>query len=361
MSAPGFASLPDLALRTLGGSVVAASDESFAAKENLLNPWAPAFRPSTFGAKGQEYDGWETARRRPGDDGELGHDWAVVRLGLPGVIRGVVIDTAWFKGNFPPRASVEACGVDGHPSPAELEAADWAEIVPRSPLGGDAAHAFDVDAARRFTHVRLNIFPDGGVARLRVHGEVVPDPRLLAGLTVDLAALENGARVIGCSDMFYSAPDNMLFPGTARNQAEGWETARRRGPGNDWAIIRLAAPGVVRLAEFDTANLKFNAPGHVSLSGIDARTADLDDPGAWHELLGRTRVQPDGRHRFRLDAAPGGPREITHARLDIHPDGGLARLRLLGDLTAGGERLLTDRWKALTPAGTGHRAPTRPA
>jgi allantoicase len=362
VNTPEFASLPDLAVRTLGGSVAAASDESFAAKENLLNPWAPAFRPGTFGAKGQEYDGWETARRRPGDDGELGHDWAVVRLGLPGVIRGVVVDTAWFKGNFPPRASVEACGVDGHPSPAELEAAEWTEIVPRSPLGGDAAHPFDVDVRRRFTHVRLNIFPDGGVARLRVHGDVVPDPRLLAGLTVDLAALENGARVIGCSDMFYSVPDNMLFPGTARNQAEGWETARRRGPGNDWAVIRLAAPGVVRLAEFDTANLRFNAPGHVSLSGIDARTADLDDPGAWHELLGRTRVQPDGRHRFRLDTAPGaGPREITHARLDVHPDGGLARLRLLGDLTADGERLLTERWKALTPAGTGHRAPPRPA
>ncbi|REF00850.1 allantoicase [Thermomonospora umbrina] len=339
-----FANLPDLAVRTLGGSVVAASDESFAAKENLVNPWAPAFRPETFGAKGQEYDGWETARRRPDADGALGHDWAVVRLGLPGVIRGVVVDTAWFKGNFPPYASVEACAVDGHPSPAELVDAEWTEIVPRSTLKGDAAHSFDVGLERRSTHVRLNVFPDGGVARLRVHGEVVPDPRLLTGLTVDLAALENGGRVVECSDMFYSAPDNMLFPGQARNQAEGWETARRRGPGNDWAIIRLAAPGVVRLVEVDTGHLKFNAPAAVSLTGADTRSIALG-AAAWHEVLPRTRVQPDGRHRFRVS----GERVVTHVRLDIHPDGGLARLRLLGDLAPDGERLLTSRWDDLAP------------
>jgi allantoicase len=338
-----FTALPDLALRTLGGSVIAASDESFAEKENLLNPWASRFRPETFGAKGQEYDGWETARRRPGEDGELGHDWAIVRLGLPGVIRGVVIDTAWFKGNFPPLASVEACAADGYPSVAELAGARWTEIVPKSPLKGDAAHSFPVDVARRFTHVRLNIFPDGGVARLRVHGEVVPDPRLLTGLTIDLAALENGARVIRCSDEFYSSPDNMLFPGLARDQSEGWETARRRGPGNDWAIVRLAAPGLIWLAEFDTTNLKFNAPAQVALSGIDARAGDLDDPAAWRGLLGRTRVQPDGRHRFRL----GDPREVTHVRLDVHPDGGLARLRLYGDLSAEGARLLAARSREL--------------
>jgi len=328
-----FASLPDLAVRTLGGSVIAASDESFAEKENLVNPWAPAFAPETFGPKGQLYDGWETARRRAG-----GHDWALVRLGLPGVVRGVVIDTAWFRGNFPPRASVEACAADGYP--ADLSGADWVEIVPESPLKGDTAHPFPVRTERLFTHVRLNMFPDGGVARLRVHGDVVPDPRLLSGLTVDLAALENGARVIECSDMFYSSPDHMLYPGLARNQAEGWETARRRDGGHDWAVIRLAAPGVIRLAEIDTANLKFNAPGAAALQGLDARTAALD---AWRPLLPRTDLLPDTRHRFRL-VSP----EVTHVRLDIHPDGGVARLRLLGDLTPDGERELAARWHALT-------------
>ncbi|GAA0602508.1 allantoicase [Actinomadura livida] len=328
-----FTSLPDLAVRTLGGSVIAASDESFAEKENLLNPWAPAFSPETFGPKGQLYDGWETARRRG-----PGHDWALVRLGLPGVVRGVVIDTAWFRGNFPPHASVEACAVDGHP--ADLTGADWVEILPKSPLKGDSAHAFAVDEERLFTHVRLNMFPDGGIARLRVHGEVVADPRLLTGLTVDLAALENGARVVECSDMFYSSPDNMLFPGLARNQAEGWETARRRDGGNDWAVIRLAAPGTIRLAEIDTTNLKFNAPAQAALSGMDARVGDT-----WSRLLPRTDLLPDTRHRFRLTTP-----EVTHVRLDIHPDGGIARLRLLGDLAPDAERALTARWDRLRGA-----------
>lgn len=329
--------LPDLAVRTLGGSVIAASDESFAAKENLLNPWAPAFRPETFGPKGQEYDGWETARRRG-----PGHDWALIRLGLPGRILGVVIDTAWFTGNFPPHASVEACFADGHPSPAELADADWAEIVPKSPLTGDAAHAFAAaEPGRVFTHVRLNMFPDGGIARLRVHGHVAADPRFLTGLTIDLAALENGARVAECSDMFYSSPDNMLFPGLARTQAEGWETARRRDDGNDWALIHLAAPGRILLAEIDTTNLKFNAPAEVRLTGFDDRRPPDDKASSW-TILPRTRLQPDTRHRFRL-ASP----EVTSVRVDIYPDGGLARLRLWGDLRRETEQDLIARWNEM--------------
>lgn len=346
----GFRMLPDLALRSVGGSVVAANDESFAAKENLLNPGRPGFRPHTFGPKGQEYDGWETRRRRT-----PGHDWAIIRLGLPGVIHGVVIDTAWFTGNFPPHASVEACRVDGYPSPDELADADWTAIVPRSPLRGDAEHEFPVASPRRFTHVRLNIFPDGGVARLRVHGVPVPDPELIADLPLDLAAMENGGLVTGCSNMFYSAPGNIIAPGLARHQAEGWETARRRDGGDDWVVIRLAARGVIRLVEIDTANLRFNAPGAATLRGADdlaaweAGTAPdaalrdgaapFGDPAAGFDLLPRTRLQPDTRHRFRLR----GDRPVTHVRLTIHPDGGLARLRLYGHLTEDGWDLLRRR------------------
>src|SRR5918999_5866387 len=187
MSGADFSELPDLAVRTSGGSVMAANDEFFAEKENLINPAPAAFLPGAFGPKGKRYDGWETRRRR-----DNGCDWAIVRLGLPGVIRGVVIDTAHFTGNYPPYAWVEACAAPGHPAPEELAGADWTEIVPRSPLKGDTGHQFAVVATRRFTHVRLSIYPDGGVARLRVHGEVVPDPQPLAVLPLDLAALENG-------------------------------------------------------------------------------------------------------------------------------------------------------------------------
>ncbi|MEV7970117.1 allantoicase [Sphaerisporangium sp. NPDC088356] len=313
--------LPDLALRTCGGSVVAASDESFAERQALIRPGAPAFQPGTFGARGQVYDGWETRRRR-----EPGHDWAMVRLGMPGVIRGVVVDTAWFTGNYPPFASVEACEVDGYPSVAELQEAEWVEIVPKSPLGGDASHEFTVGDGRRFTHVRLNIFPDGGVSRLRVHGEVVPGLALYEGMTVDLAALENGAVVTGCSDEFYSSPANVIAPGLPRHQAEGWETARRRDGGNDWLVVRLAVPGVARVAELDTTNLVYNAPGAACLMGADVRGGPPGEDAEWFELLPRTRLQPDTRHRFRLP----GDRVATHVRLDIYPDGGMGRLRLHG-------------------------------
>jgi allantoicase len=167
-----FATLPDLAVRSLGGGVVAANDELFAERENLIRPEAPSYQPATFGHKGQVYDGWETRRRR-----QPGHDWAIVRLGLPGVVRGVVVDTAFFKGNYPPEVSVEGTSVEGYPTPEELQRAAWVPLVPRSAVKGDAPNRFEVEAPWRFTHVRLCLYPDGGVARLRVHGEVVPDPR----------------------------------------------------------------------------------------------------------------------------------------------------------------------------------------
>ncbi|MFI1912830.1 allantoicase [Nocardia sp. NPDC020380] len=339
-----FTSLPDLALRSNRGAVVAANDESFEERENLIQPWEPRFSPETFGPKGQEYDGWETRRRR-----SPGNDWAIVRLGLTGVIRGVVVDTAWFKGNYPPHISVEACRVSGYPSVAQLNsAAKWVEIVPKSAIGGDAKHEFPVSDERVFTHVRLNMHPDGGIARIRVHGDVVPDPTMLTGLTVDLAALENGARVEACSNMFYSAPDNMLAPGLARNQAEGWETGRRRDDANDWATIRLAAQGIPDLIEFDTTNLVFNSPGEIRLLAIDhdgtGPLPGADDP-AWFELQPRTPVQPDTPHRFRV--RPDAQRPATHVRLDIYPDGGVARLRVLGSLTPTAERTLNSRWGAI--------------
>ena len=175
----------DLASRALGGSVVYANDELFADRENLIKSGDPVFQPHTFGNKGQVMDGWETRRRR-----EKGSDSAIVRLGCAGVVRRVVVDTSYFTGNYPPEVSVEACGAEGYPSPAELAAASWTTLVPRSTVAGDSRNEFEVTVEQRFTHVRLTIFPDGGVARLRVHGEPVPDPRLLPA-TIDLAALEN--------------------------------------------------------------------------------------------------------------------------------------------------------------------------
>jgi allantoicase len=339
-------SLPDLASRLLGGGVVWANDEFFAAADNLVTDAAPSFEARTFGPKGQVYDGWETRRRRDRDATADPCDAAVVRLGVAGVVRAVVVDTAFFTGNYPPYASVEGCGMEGYPDPAALAEAEWETLVPRSPLRGDAANVFTVDVPRRITHVRLRIYPDGGVARLRVHGEPVPDPRFLAGV-LDLAALEHGATVVDCSDKFYGAPSNLIAPGLARSMGEGWETRRRRDDGNDFVVVRLAAPGTVRLAELDTTHFKGNAPAAASLRGAFSPASDQD----WFELLPRTALRPDTRHRFRVPSA----REVTHVRLDVYPDGGMARLRLLGSITADGLVELERRWWGLLPAAQAER------
>ena len=362
--APDALQLPDLASRALRGSVIAASDEFFAEKENLINPGAPVFRPHTFGHKGQLYDGWETRRRRgrPADSsllpGAEEHDWAIVRLGAPGVVHAVVVDTAHFTGNFPSACSVEACWADGYPDPAALESARWVEIVARSPLTGDAPHTFQIPASSRarYSHVRLRIFPDGGVARLRVHGVVVPDPALLEGLTFDLAALENGGDVIACSDRFYSSPRNAISPGLSRVMGEGWETRRRRAAGNEWLAVRFAGPAVVSLVEVDTSGYIGNSPGMAEVRGYaggpDSGASGAsggrasgggigwDDAAAWAPLLPRTALLPDTPHRFRV--SPAGAYDLV--RLDVLPDGGVARLRVHGSLTGEGLARLRERW-----------------
>jgi len=341
--APSFTTLPDLASRALAGSVVYANDELFAQRENLITPGRAVFSTEDFGHKGKVYDGWETRRRR-----EPGHDWAIVRLGVPGVVRGVNVDTSWFKGNYPPYASVEAASFEWHPSVDELEAADWVTLVEKSPVSGDTDNYFSVEDGRRYTHLRLTIYPDGGVARFRVHGEPVPDPRFLTG-TVDLAALENGGSVTDCSNMFYSSPTQILQPGRARIMGEGWENARRRDDGNDHVTVKLATPGLVRRVEIDTSYFVGNAAGWARLSGVNEATGDVDDPSTWTELVPKTRLQPDTRHFFRVrpDAA------VTHVRLDVYPDGGLARLRVNGEVDEAALRAAVVRWLDLLPENHG--------
>lgn len=341
-----FSSLVDLADRRLGGGVLAANDEFFAQRENLLVPGPAVFDPHVFGHKGKVMDGWETRRRRgvsadqphPGADD---HDWALIRLGLPGLVRGVIVDTAHFRGNHPRDVCVEAVHLEGTPTTDDLLKARWTRIVPRTPVYGHAANGFEVDAERRWTHLRLKQFPDGGIARLRVYGEPVPDPHWLAALGgFDLAALVNGGRVEDASDRFYSSPDNIISPGRSRKMDDGWENRRRRDTGHDWVRFRLTAQASVRALELDTAYLKGNSAGWVTVLGRDAAS---HAPQEWFEIVGRTRLEPDSAHRFVLDT----PVTATHVRTDVFPDGGIARLNVFGSLTEAGEADLRGRWSAL--------------
>ncbi|MFF7154867.1 allantoicase [Streptomyces sp. NPDC008139] len=340
-----FAGLADLADRRLGAGVVAANDEFFAERENLLVAGPAVFDPERFGHKGKIMDGWETRRRRgasaqvPHPD-PADHDWALIRLGAPGVIRGLVIDTAHFRGNYPQAVSVEATAHSMSAAPEDLldPAVEWTELVPRTAVGGHAENAFAVHVERRFTHLRLRQHPDGGIARLRVYGEVAPDPGWLAELgTFDLVALENGGTVEDASDRFYSPPEHTILPGRSRKMDDGWETRRRRDTGNDWIQYRLVDQGVIRAIEIDTAYLKGNAAGWATLSVRDG------EDGEWIPLLPRVKLQPDSVHRFLVNPIPA-----THVRIEIFPDGGISRLRLHGSLTERGAASLAERTEAIS-------------
>ncbi|HEV7966535.1 MAG TPA: allantoicase [Candidatus Acidoferrales bacterium] len=323
----------DLSAERLGGRVLAANDEFFAPKENLLKASSPVWIPDKYTDVGKWMDGWETRRRRT-----PGFDWCIVRLGLPGVIHGVVVDTAYFKGNFPEHCEIEGCALNGDPGLAQLKdhATKWSIVLPKSPLSGDARNLFPITPSNRVTHLRLKIYPDGGVARVRVHGEVIPDwPALArAGGEIDLAAVEHGGWVIVSSDMFFGSRNNLILPGRSTGMQDGWETRRRRGPGHDWCIVRLGAPGNLSRVEVDTSHFKGNFPESCSLE-VCAAPRDLIDPSAlgalpWKEILVRTKLQADFREVYEKELLDSG--EITHARFHIYPDGGIARLRIFGTL-----------------------------
>jgi len=314
----------DLASERLGGAVIAANDEFFAPKEALLKTSPPEWREGEYTDRGKWMDGWETRRRR-----SPGYDWAIIRLGVPGIVRGVLIDTSFFTGNFPERASLEAATVEGLPTLESLTNGDvkWETILPASALKGNATNEFEVTRIKRVTHLRFNIFPDGGVARLRVHGDVMPEDRIFdSRREVDLAAMKNGGYVVECSDMHYGHRQNIILPGHSTHMGDGWETKRRRGAGNDWTIVRLARRGTISRVELDTDHFKGNAPGSVMLEAADVDAGFDASSATWKPIVANTPSQPHTRHHF--DVADKMP--ATHVRLNIYPDGGVARLRLFG-------------------------------
>ena len=314
--------LIDLAAERVGGRAIVANDEFFGPKENLLKPGRGVFVEGKYTAHGKWMDGWETRRRR-----EPGHDWCVIRLGVPGVIRAITVDTNHFRGNYPESCSVEAAALGRAATAAQLARLRdaWVGVLPRSPLEGHTENRFDLQSDAQWSHVRLNIFPDGGVARLRVWGEARPDWSRLARRRIDLAAVQHGGVPLSSSDRFFGEPLNLLLPGRPRNMGDGWETKRRRGPGHDWVIIRLGRRGQVGVIEVDTTHFKGNFPDSASVEGADASGSSV--PDQWRELVPRAKLRGNAKHRFRVPPRRG---PVTHVRLNIFPDGGVARLRVWG-------------------------------
>jgi allantoicase len=329
-----FVELINLASERLGSAVLFANDEFFAPKENLIKDSSAIFIEGKYTDLGKWMDGWESRRKRASNL-EDEFDWCLIRLGLPGVIRGLIVDTSHFRGNFPSHCSVEACAIDGQPTVTDVAEQAWTTILTKSALNGDSLNHFEVESRERFTHLKLKIFPDGGVARLRAFGEVVPDWKALRkrGGEIDLAAVENGGAVITSSDMFFGHRHNLIMPGRALNMSDGWETKRRRGPGYDWCVVRLGrrAHQITRL-EVDTAWFKGNFPDACSLDVCDAPDGDTSDLSKhqWRELLPRVHLQAHTRHFFEKELSDSG--SATHVRFNIYPDGGVSRLRVFGKL-----------------------------
>ncbi len=329
---PSFATgWVNLADPRLGASAVQASDEFFAPKDGMLAVAPAIFIPDKYTPQGKWMDGWETRRRR-----NAGHDFCVVRLGLPGLIKGFDIDTSHYTGNYPQAASIDCCH-----SGLEVPAADtqWTEVLPVVSLKGNSHHFLPIaeataaGATRSWTHVRLNIFPDGGVARLRVYGQVACDWTTRTGSEpYDLIAVQNGGRALACNDAHFGQPGNLLRPGRGINMGDGWETRRRREPGSDWTIIALGHPGTIQRIEIDTAHFKGNYPDRCSVQGALAtaipESALIAQSLFWPVLLPEQAMSADAIHEFTKELCSIGT--ISHVRLNMIPDGGVSRLRLWG-------------------------------
>jgi allantoicase len=324
--APAFAQLTDLAAERLGGQVLYSTDDFFAEKENLIKPTRGIFIADKYTDRGKWMDGWESRRKRT-----PGHDWAIVKLATSGKIKGFDIDTNFFLGNHPPHASVEAAYLSDDSHITDWETVEWKEILTQSHLDPGSQNFYECQDEAIYTHLRLHIYPDGGVARFRVYGEVFKNwNEVSENQVIDLAAAINGGQAIACNDMFFSAMGNLIMPNRGANMGDGWETKRNRTPNNrDWVILRLAHRGTPERIVVDTCHFKGNYPDSCSIEAC-VTTDEQIESADWKTLLPPQKLSADHEHEYTSEIQALGP--ITHIRLNIFPDGGVSRLRIFGKI-----------------------------
>ena len=327
-TAPVFAQLTDLAAERLGGKVLYATDDFFAEKENLIKKGRGIFITDKYTDRGKWMDGWESRRKRT-----PGHDWAIVQLATPGKIAGFDIDTNFFLGNHPPHASVEAIYLEDASNITDWETLPWEEILAKSHLDAGSQNFYECKSEKLFTHLRLHIYPDGGVARFRVYGTVFKNwDAVAADETVDLAAAINGGQAIACNDMFFSAMSNLIMPSRGINMGDGWETKRNRTPNNrDWVVLQLATTGTINKILVDTCHFKGNYPDRCSVEGclLTENSDPLAENVQWISILPEQKLSADSEHEFEAEISNKGL--FSHIRLNIFPDGGISRLRHWGN------------------------------
>lgn len=323
-----FTHLLNLADARLGSIATFVTDDWFADVNRMLQPQRPVWKEGVFDDNGKWMDGWESRRKR-----YEGYDHAIIKLGVAGVFKGVDIDTTFFTGNYPPSASLEACY---SPEAEPDDSTQWTQVLAPVNLQGDSNNLFDIDSDQPWTHVRFNIFPDGGVARLRIYGTPFVDWSQNQDQTYDFASALLGARSLACSDEHYGKMSNILNPGRGINMGDGWETARRRVPGNDWVIIQLAKPCLPEEIIVDTHFFKGNYPDSCSIQAALVESATDEQVATrslyWRELLPAQKLQMDREHTFNSELNDLGV--VSHIKLNIFPDGGISRIRVIGKLPA---------------------------
>ena len=323
-----FTHLLNLADARLGSIATFVTDDWFADVNRMLQPQPPVWKEGVFDDNGKWMDGWESRRKR-----YEGYDHAIIKLGVAGVFKGVDIDTTFFTGNYPPSASLEACY---SPEAEPDDSTQWTQVLAPVNLQGDSNNLFDIDSDQPWTHVRFNIFPDGGVARLRIYGTPFVDWSQNQDQTYDFASALLGARSLACSDEHYGKMSNILNPGRGINMGDGWETARLRGPGNDWVIIQLAKPCLPEEIIVDTHFFKGNYPDSCSIQAALVESATDEQVATrslyWRELLPAQKLQMDREHTFNSELNDLGV--VSHIKLNIFPDGGISRIRVIGKLPA---------------------------
>ncbi|KAF5370869.1 hypothetical protein D9758_001924 [Tetrapyrgos nigripes] len=322
-----FSATTELSSVAIGGRIVSVSDEFFAEAFHLLlvEP-APSLK-GQFGPNGALYSGWESRRHNPT------HDWCIIKLGTSGTISGFDIDTSHFNGNEAPHVSVDAIY---DPSSEDPTADDprWTEILPKVSLGPNSRHLLTIPSAPAATYVKLNMYPDGGIARFRVYGHVSPVLPASVSEIFDLAHVFAGGRVEFTSDQHFGVGSNLILPGRGKHMGDGWETKRSRQSGHkDWAIIKLTVPGYLQYVEIDTAHFKGNFPESCELHALYSEneidwTAGRGEDKEWQLVLPPTKVGPHRQHYFQLENVQGN--KYTHVKVTIHPDGGIKRVRVYG-------------------------------
>jgi allantoicase len=316
--------LIDLAQSRLGSEIVYKTDEFFGQAKRIINPWPPVFKEGVFDKHGKWMDGWETRRKR-----KKSHDYLILKLGKPGKIHKVDIDTSYFSGNQPSKVSLDAC-ISKKKLPNKNS--KWIKILKKKPTKANSHHFFNIKNRSIFTHIKLNIYPDGGVARIRIYGSM-QNKKKFGKKIINLTSVLNGATPIACNNEHFGRAENILAPGTGKNMGDGWETRRSRGKNFDWLIIKCATVGKINKIQIDTHHFKGNYPDKCSLQAayLNAKISSkhiVDRSKKWKLLLNKVKLHAHTRHTFQNKLMKN--KKINYIRINIFPDGGISRIRALG-------------------------------